>query len=272
MGKRTAGEPFQVKPGSKIDLAAIDPGYTGGITDREDINDELEANISAMEELASRLYAEGRRSLLLVLQGMDTAGKDGTIRNVMRGFNPLLCNVSAFKVPNEEELAHDFLWRIHRRVPRRGMIGIFNRSHYEDVVVSRVRKLIDKRECRVRYELINDFEKLLVSQGTTIVKCFLHIGKDEQWRRLQARLDNPHKRWKFNPGDLDDRRLWDDFQKAYSRALTACNTQHAPWHVIPADSKPHRDLVVGRILRRTLEEMDPQYPPERAEVSSSART
>jgi PPK2 family polyphosphate:nucleotide phosphotransferase len=257
----SVASPITFKPGASIDLAKIDAGFDAGIDKRKEIETELEANIAAMEDLAARLYAEAKRSLLLILQGMDTAGKDGTIRNVMRGFNPLLCSVMAFKVPNEEELAHDFLWRVHRHVPRRGSIGIFNRSHYEDVVVVRVRKLIDKKECAVRYELINDFEKLLTSQGVTIVKCFLHIGKEEQRRRLQARLDNPHKRWKFHPGDLEDRKRWEEFQKAYSDALTACNTIHAPWHIIPADSKPYRDLVVSRILRETLEEMNPQYPP-----------
>jgi PPK2 family polyphosphate:nucleotide phosphotransferase len=256
------GPPIIVKPGTKIDLDDFDPAYNLGIDDKDEIEHELQRNIEAMEDLGARLYAEGKRSLLLVLQGMDTAGKDGTIRNVMRGFNPLLCNVMAFKAPNEEEKAHDFLWRVHRQVPRRGTIGIFNRSHYEDVVVVRVRKWIDADECKRRYELINDFEKLLAWQNTVIVKCFLHISKDEQRRRLQARLDNPHKCWKFRLGDLDDRKLWDDFQKAYSQALTACNTKRAVWHIVPADSKPHRDLVVSRILRQTLEKMNPQYPCE----------
>ncbi|MBX7074096.1 MAG: polyphosphate kinase 2 family protein [Pirellulales bacterium] len=253
--------PIQPTAGSVIDLAEFDPASRTGDGNRDQIEPELNANIEAMEGLASRLYAESKQALLLILQGMDTSGKDGTIRNVMRGFNPLLCRVVPFKAPNEDELAHDFLWRIHRQTPRRGQIGIFNRSHYEDVVVVRVRKWISKKECRRRYRIINDFERMLVREGTVVVKCFLHISKDEQRRRLQARIDDPQKRWKFRRDDLEDRKLWPRFQRVYSDALTACNTRHAPWHIVPADSKPQRDLIISRILRNALEEMNPQYPP-----------
>lgn len=255
------GPPITVEPGKKIDLADFDPSLRLGPDDRDAVEAEISENVAQLEDLASRLYAEGSRALLIVLQGMDTSGKDGTIRNVMRGFNPLLCRVVPFKAPNEEELAHDFLWRVHQQTPRRGQIGIFNRSHYEDVIVVRVRGWIDKQVCKRRYRVINGFEKLLASEGTTVVKFFLHISKEEQRKRLQSRLDDPHKRWKFRREDLEDRKLWNRFQRVYSRALTACNTDHAPWHIIPSDSKPHRNLVVSRILRRTLEEMNPKYPP-----------
>jgi PPK2 family polyphosphate:nucleotide phosphotransferase len=191
---------------------------------------------------------------------MDTAGKDGTIRTVMSGVNPQSFQITSFKTPSSVELDHDFLWRIHHAVPRRGEIGIFNRSHYEDVLIVRVHNLVPEKEWRSRYDRINEFEELLVDGGVTIVKCFLHISKDEQRERLQARLDNPNKRWKFNMGDLDERKLWDEYQRAYEDALTHCNTDHAPWHIIPADRKWYRNLVVSKILRETLEKLNPQFP------------
>jgi PPK2 family polyphosphate:nucleotide phosphotransferase len=207
------------------------------------------------------LFAEDRRSVLVVLQGMDTSGKDGTIRTMMTGINPQGCQVVPFKQPGHEELDHDFLWRVHQRVPRRGNIGIFNRSHYEDVLVVRVENLVPEQEWQRRYDRINDFEQMLVEGGTTLVKCFLHVSKKEQRKRLQARLDNPEKRWKFSRGDLAVRQQWDDYQRAYEDALTKCNTAHAPWHIIPADRKWFRNLVASQLLRETLERMDPQLPP-----------
>jgi len=206
------------------------------------------------------LYADDKRSILLVLQGMDTAGKDGTIRNVMRGMNPTSCRVNSFKRPSEEELDHDFLWRVHKVVPRRGNIGIFNRSHYEDVLVVRVHNIVPKEIWSQRYEQINQFEKLLHETGTKIVKCFLHISKDTQRARLQERIDLPEKHWKFNPGDLAEREKWDDYQDAYTAALQNCSTPFAPWHVIPSDKKWYRNLVVSQLLLSTLKEMDPAYP------------
>jgi PPK2 family polyphosphate:nucleotide phosphotransferase len=254
-------QPLTVSPGDEIRLKEFDPSHTGGIKSRKDAQEELDANIEALAELGYRLYAEDRRSLLLVLQGMDTSGKDGTIRHVTKGFNPQSCQVTSFKQPSIEEIDHDFLWRIARALPRRGNIGIFNRSHYEDVLIVRVHNLVPKAEWKTRYERINQFESLASQGGTTLVKIFLHIGKNEQRKRLQARLDDPQKRWKFSKADLAEREYWNDYQKAYNEALTRCNTEHAPWYIVPADKKWYRNLVVSRILRKTLEKLDPQYPP-----------
>jgi PPK2 family polyphosphate:nucleotide phosphotransferase len=211
--------------------------------------------------LAYRLYAENKRSLLVILQGIDAAGKDGTIRVVMSSVNPQSCQVVSFKAPSAEELDHDFLWRIHRAVPRHGDIGIFNRSQYEDVLVVRVHQLAPEAEWRSRYDRINEFEQLLVDGRVTILKFFLHISKGEQRERLQKRLDDRGKRWKFNLGDLDERKLWDDYQKAYEDVLTKCSTKHAPWHIVPADRKWYRNLVVSQTIRDTLEQLDPKFPP-----------
>ncbi|NLF07833.1 MAG: polyphosphate kinase 2 family protein [Pirellulaceae bacterium] len=252
-------QPLTVAPGEKVRLRDFDAAYSGGI-DKKKARKELGKNIAVLADLGYRLYAENRRALLLVLQGMDTAGKDGVIRHVMQGFNPQSCRVTSFKQPSIEELAHDFLWRIGRNVPRKGSIGIFNRSHYEDVLVVRVHNLVPKTEWRTRYERINHFEKLLHEGGTTIVKVFLHISKDEQRRRLQARLDDPNKRWKFSRGDLEERNYWNDYQRAYEAALNRCNTRHAPWHIVPADRKWYRNLAISRLLCRTLEKMSPQFP------------
>jgi PPK2 family polyphosphate:nucleotide phosphotransferase len=254
-------QPLRLAPGDKVRLRDFDPDYTGGIKNKNKAQAELDENIAVLAELGYRMYAENHRSLLLVLQGMDSAGKDGTIRHVMRGFNPQSCQVTSFKQPGVEELAHDFLWRIGRAAPRKGFIAIFNRSHYEDVLVVRVHNLVPKREWQSRYERINLFEKTLAAGGTTIVKVFLNISKREQRERLQSRLDDPTKRWKFSRADLQERRLWDDYQRAYETALTRCNTEYAPWHIVPANRKWYRNLVVSRILRKTLENMDPQYPP-----------
>ena len=217
-------------------------------------------NAVEMAEKAKRLYAENRRSVLLVLQGMDTAGKDGTIRSVMRGMNPTSCQVTSFKKPSEEELDHDFLWRCHNAAPRRGNIGIFNRSHYEEVLIVRVHSLVPQKQWSKRYDQINDFENLLTESGTKIVKCFLHISKETQRERLQERVDVPEKHWKFNPADLDERKLWPDYQTAYEDALSKCNTEHSPWHVIPSDKKWYRNLVISQLLKKVLDDLDPQYP------------
>lgn len=253
--------PITAKPGEKLKLADIDPRKVQGDWDKESAAERIAANTERSQDLAYRLYAENRRSLLLVLQGMDTAGKDGTIRTVVTGINPQSCQITSFKQPSNEELDHDFLWRIHKAAPRRGEIGIFNRSQYEDVLIVRVHDLVPKAEWQSRYDRINDFERLLVEGGTTIVKCFLHISKDEQRERLQARLDNPAKRWKFAKGDLSERKLWDDYQSAYEDAVNHCNTDHAPWQVIPSDRKWYRNLVVSELLKDTLEAMDPKIPP-----------
>jgi PPK2 family polyphosphate:nucleotide phosphotransferase len=253
-------QPLCVAPGKKIRLSDFDADFTAGIRKGEHVQAELADNVAALDDLGYRLYAEGRRSLLIILQGMDSAGKDGTIRHVMEGFNPQSCQVTSFKQPSLDELAHDFLWRIHRAVPRKGNVGIFNRSHYEDVLVVRVHEIVPKEEWQTRYERINRFEKMLSESGTTIVKIFLHISKDEQRKRLQARLDDPKKRWKFSRADIAEREYWGDYQRAYEAAMTRCNTDYAPWYIVPANRKWYRNLVISRILRKTLERMNPQYP------------
>ncbi len=260
--------PIQLSPGKQVRIADLptrvdDSKWTKGSA-RKRINE----NAVKMADLARRLYAENRRSVLLVLQGMDTAGKDSTIRTVMKGVNPRSCQVVSFKKPSEEELDHDFLWRVHKVVPRTGNIGIFNRSHYEDVLVVRVHNLVPPEIWEGRYELINDFEKLLHANGTVLIKCYLHISKEEQRERLQARIDNPQARWKFNPQDLEERKRWDDYQVAYEAALNRCTTAHAPWYVIPSDRKWYRNLLVSELLTRTLEKLDPKYPDPAFDVSS----
>ena len=249
-----------VKPGSKVDLGDIDPRDVDCLGKEEAVRAKLEEDVVAIDALQDRLYAEGKRSLLVVLQGTDTSGKDGTIRGVFNTTGPLGVTVTAFKRPSEEELAHDFLWRVHLAAPRRGTIGIFNRSHYEDVLVGRVRKLAPKEVIEQRYDQINDFERTLAENGTVILKFMLHISKKEQAERLQERLDDKTKNWKFNAGDLEDRKLWDEYKKAYETALARCSTDHAPWHIVPADRKWARNAIIAAIVRDTLEAMDPQYP------------
>jgi len=251
---------YQIKPGGTVSLEKFDPRDHAGVDDKETTKDDTAAIVTEIDTLQDRLYAEGKRSLLVVLQGMDTSGKDGTVRGVFNATGPLGVAVTAFKRPTEDELAHDFLWRAHLACPRRGTIGIFNRSHYEDVLVAKVRAMVPKDVIKQRYEQINAFEKMLVENGTVILKFMLHVSKEEQAERLQERLDDPSKQWKFNPGDLDDRKLWGDFQDAYEAMLERCSTEWAPWHVIPADRKWVRDALVARIVRAKLREIDPRYP------------
>jgi PPK2 family polyphosphate:nucleotide phosphotransferase len=252
---------LRVRPGAKrVDLSRIDPGATHG-HQRADAEAETAAALGRLADLQDRMWAESKHAVLVVLQGIDAAGKDGTIGKVMEAFNPQGCVVSSFKVPTPEELAHDFLWRIHRRVPGTGEIGIFNRSHYEDVLVVRVRSLAPKRVWSARYDQIRDFERLLTSTGTTIVKFFLYIDRDEQRERFQARYDDPTKRWKFSMGDLEERTRWDDYVAAYEAALTKTSTDEAPWYVIPANRKWFRNLAVATILADTIADLRPAYPP-----------
>ena len=255
-------QPLTPPPLSKIKLSEFDPDHVAGDWTKETADERLQVNTVALADLAYRLYAEHRRSVLLVLQGMDTSGKDGTIRKVTAGVNPQSFQITSFKQPSAEELDHDFLWRIHRAEPNYGEIGIFNRSHYEDVLVVRVHDLVPKAVWKRRYDQINHFEQTLVENGVAIIKCYLHISKEEQKKRLEARLDDPTKRWKFQRQDLEERRFWDDYLQASEDALTRCNTEHAPWHIIPANRKWYRNLVVSNLLRDTLETMNPQYPPE----------
>ena len=251
---------FRVEPGKSARLVQRDPADTSHVPEKETTKEKLAEDGAAIDKLQDRLYAEGKRALLVILQGTDTSGKDGTIRKVFNQTGPLGVSVTAFKRPSEDELAHDFLWRAHIACPRRGTIGIFNRSHYEDVLVGRVRKLAPEQDIERRYDQINAFEKMLAESGTTILKFMLHISKKEQAKRLQDRLDEPESRWKFNPGDLDDRKLWKDFERAYETALARCSTSWAPWYVIPADHKWVRNSAIASIVRTTLEAMNPRYP------------
>ncbi len=251
---------FRIEPGERVSLRKRDPADISRLPDKKAARKETERDAEAINTLQDKLYAEGRRALLVILQGTDTAGKDGTIRGVFNAAGPLGVTVTAFRRPSEEELAHDFLWRAHLACPRRGTIGLFNRSHYEDVLVGRVRKLAPESAIEQRYAQINDFERMLTENGTTILKFMLHISKDEQRKRLQARLDERESRWKFNPGDLEDRKLWDAYQSAYETMLERCSTAHAPWHVVPADHKWARNAVIAAIVRAKLEEMAPDYP------------
>lgn len=257
-----------VTPGTAPGLAGRPTSDPDGVETDKDIgkDEDLLAAREEIERLQQRLYAEDARAVLLVLQGTDTSGKDGTIRHVLGGVTPSGTNVAAFKAPSSGELAHDFLWRIHAATPERGQIGVFNRSHYEDVMAARVREVVPEERWRKRFGHINDFERMLVDEGTTVVKCFLHLSRNEQRERLQARLDDPEKRWKFRTSDLDDRALWDEFQVAYEEALHETSTAWAPWYVVPADRKWQRNLVVAQILAATLQAMDPQVPAAREET------
>jgi PPK2 family polyphosphate:nucleotide phosphotransferase len=257
---KTMAERFRVGPGKRVDLSRRDPADASAFPDRDKAEEQSKADAKVINEWQDKLFAEGKRALLVVLQGTDTSGKDGTIRRVFNETGPLGVAVTSFRRPSEEELAHDFLWRAHIACPRRGSIGIFNRSHYEDVLVGRVRKLAPADEIERRYDQINAFERMLTENGTTILKFMLHISKKEQGERLQDRLDEPKSRWKFDPRDLDDRKLWNQYQAAYEIMLQRCSTPWAPWHVIPADRKWARSAAVAAIVRETLEAMNPQYP------------
>jgi PPK2 family polyphosphate:nucleotide phosphotransferase len=256
---------LRVQPGTTVDLGAIDPDAAYG-RDKDTARVELDRDRARLASLQERLWAEHRQRVLVVLQGIDTAGKGGTIEHVMGAFNPLGCPVHAFKVPTEVELAHDYLWRVHARVPADGEIAIFDRSHYEDVLVVRVLGLVPEERWRRRYDQINAFERMLVEEGTTIVKFFLYIDRDQQRDRFQARLDDPDKRWKFRLGDLETRRRWDDFVAAYEEALSRCSTEAAPWYVIPSNRKWFRNLAVAQILAETLERLDPRFPEPDEEI------
>jgi PPK2 family polyphosphate:nucleotide phosphotransferase len=259
--RKSLRDALRVEPGTRVRLERLDPSATNGFT-KESALPVTEREITRLASLQDRLWAEARRSVLVVLQGIDAAGKDGTIGKVMEAFNPQGCVVSSFKVPTPEELGHDFLWRIHRRTPRKGEIGVFNRSHYEDVLVVRVHRLVPRSVWSRRYDQINDFERILTEGGTTIVKFFLTIDRDEQRARFQARYDDPTRRWKFSLGDLEERKLWDDYQAAFDEALSKTSTAIAPWYVIPANRKWFRNLAVASILAETLADLKPAYPPE----------
>jgi PPK2 family polyphosphate:nucleotide phosphotransferase len=262
--------PHAGNPGDALTLAPVAPGAVPSLSDAsarvsqraedDNLRNELDHIGERMDALQTALYAEGKRALLVVLQARDGAGKDSTIRRVFGQLNPLGCGVTAFKVPTPLELRHDFLWRVHQAVPPKGTVGIFNRSHYEDVLVVRVHGLVPEAVWRPRYELINQFEHLLVNSGVTILKFFLHISRDEQRDRLRERLGDPAKYWKFNAADLGEREKWDDYTRAYQDVLARTSTAEAPWYVVPADQKLPRDVMIGRVVVDALEEMNPQFP------------
>ena len=228
---------------------------------------QLATEINALQDI---LHAESKRKILLILQGMDASGKDGTVRHVFSECDPLGIRLASFKTPSSEELAHDYLWRVHQVVPRAGELVIFNRSHYEEVLIVKVHDWINDAECERRYAQINDFERLLAETGTTIIKCFLNISKEEQKARMQERLADPSKTWKFNPGDLKERELWPQYMQAYEQAIKATSTEYAPWYVIPADSKTNRNLLISRLLLETLKNMKIKYPPVPADYKNIA--
>lgn len=252
---------YLVKPGAKFTLADIKPNDRSEkgknkIEDREEL-ERLSVEINTLQDI---LYAQEKHKILLVLQGMDASGKDGTVKHVFSECDPLGIRLASFKKPTEEELAHDYLWRVHAKVPKNGEITIFNRSHYEDVLIVKVHEWIDDKECKRRYQQIRDFERMLAETGTTIIKCFLHISKEEQKERMYERLNRTDKTWKFNPGDLVERDLWPKYMQAYEDALQETSTKEAPWYVIPADSKTNRNLLISRILLETLKDLNLQYP------------
>jgi PPK2 family polyphosphate:nucleotide phosphotransferase len=261
------GKRFVVAPHTRVKLRHRDPDDTAGFSKGDRAHTRLEKNIARMGDLQYRLYAENRRALLIILHGMDASGKDGTVRHVMSGLNPQSCRVTSFKVPSSEEASHDFLWRIHKAMPGRGGMGIFNRSHYEDVLVVRVHDLVPKSVWSTRYDQINAFEKLMSQNGVTILKFFLHISKDEQKQRLDQRLDDPTKNWKISPADFKERKLWDDYVKAYEDVLSRCSSSESPWFVIPANKKWFRNLAVSQIIVETLERMNPKFPKPAVDLS-----
>jgi PPK2 family polyphosphate:nucleotide phosphotransferase len=252
---------YRVEPGEPIKLADIDPNDTGSYPSKDAVTEELKKYCERIQDLQARFYAEHKHALLIVLQAMDTGGKDGTISHVFEGVNPQGCQVWPFKVPSLEEQSHDFLWRYHEKAPSRGMITIFNRSQYEDVLVVRVKNLVDEKIWRERYDQINQFERSLSLNDTTIIKFFLYISRDEQKRRLESRQQDPTKHWKFSTQDVKERAYWDDYMKAYEDAVNKCSTNYAPWYVVPANKKWYRNLVVARTIADTLDAMNPQFPP-----------
>jgi PPK2 family polyphosphate:nucleotide phosphotransferase len=261
-------QPSLVERGTRVNLADYDPGYSGVYQNKAAAKAELKRNQQRLQDLQEVMWAEGKHALLIVLQAMDAGGKDGTIKHVMRGVNPQGCQVTSFKVPSEEELDHDYLWRVHKATPRRGYIGIFNRSHYEDVLVVRVHNIAPEAVWRARYEQINHFEKMLADTGTKILKFYLHISKEEQKERFEARLADPAKNWKFSMGDVEKRKYWDDYMRAFEDALSKCSTPWAPWHIIPANRKWYRNLAVSEVIIEALEKLDMRYPPPLSDADS----
>jgi PPK2 family polyphosphate:nucleotide phosphotransferase len=258
---------FMVKPGAKVRLSKIDPSYTGKHESREEAAPAIAKHLQRMEKLQYLLYADGDKSLLVVLQALDAAGKDGVVRHVFTAMNPQGAAVFGFKQPSKEELAHDFLWRAHLRTPAKGEVVIFNRSHYEDVLVVRVHKLVPQSVWSKRYDLINDFEKLLTENGTRILKFYLHISPQEQLARFAQRLDDPARHWKISDSDYSERKLWPEYVAAYEDAMALTSTKHAPWFVIPSNHKWFRDLAVSQIIADTMEDMGLKLPPAQVNIA-----
>jgi PPK2 family polyphosphate:nucleotide phosphotransferase len=256
---------FRVEPGTPAALDRRETADKLGFT-KSSARDELSELTRELDTLHNRLWAESKRSVLLVLQGMDASGKDGAIRNVLSGLNPQGCTVAGFKAPTETEKAHDYLWRVHAVCPPRGRLGVFNRSHYEDVLAARFAGIVTHEQCRVRYRHLREFERMLTDEGTTLVKVHLHLSNQEQRERLQARIDDPTKNWKFRMDDLDVRKKWDDFMRGYEEVLTETSTEFAPWYVVPADHKWARDVAVSTLLVATFRLLDPQFPPRDPEL------
>ncbi len=244
----------------KVHLADYDPAYSGKYASEQEVSDTLAKDVLRLRALQERLYAEGKRALLVILQAIDAGGKDGTIKHVFEGVNPQGVQVTSFKQPSLDDMAHDFLWRVHQHVPAKGNIGVFNRSQYEDVLIVRVHGLAPKATWKAHYDQINQFEALLAATGTTVLKFFLYISKDEQKRRFEDRLKDPAKQWKFSMADLSERKLWDDYIDAFEDMLTRCNTEVAPWHIVPGNHKWYRNLVITQTIVNTLDAMKLTYP------------
>jgi PPK2 family polyphosphate:nucleotide phosphotransferase len=261
---------YIVPPRADIRLKDVDPADTGAHS-HDEAAAIIQKNVERMDASQYLLYADGKQSLLIVLQGLDAAGKDGTIRHLFAGMNPQGTSVSSFKQPSAEELSHDFLWRIHARTPAKGEVVIFNRSHYEDVLVVRVHNLVPSDVWAKRYELINDFEKLLHQNGVTILKFFLHISPEEQLKRFRQRLDDPTRQWKISESDYTERALWPKYVEAYEEALSRTSTEHAPWRIIPADHKWYRNLVISEVVAHTMENMGLKLPPTRVDIADIRR-
>jgi PPK2 family polyphosphate:nucleotide phosphotransferase len=260
---------YRVEPRGRVRLSELDPDETEHYRSRKDVADELAEQRNRIRRLQERLYAEHGQSLLIVLQAMDTGGKDGTIRGVFEGVNPQGCQVWSFKAPSSHELEQDFLWRYHEKTPSLGMITIFNRSHYEDVLIVRVKSLVSEDVWRRRYHMINEFEHMLTLNRTTILKFFLYISKDEQKRRLQSRLDDPSKHWKFSSADILERAYWDQYMQAFEDCFHNCSTSYAPWYIVPANKKWYRNLVIARAIADTLEAMNPQFPKAETDLNQA---
>ncbi|MFZ2454976.1 MAG: polyphosphate kinase 2 family protein [Candidatus Altiarchaeia archaeon] len=268
MNRKDISREFRIDPDTRIDLRKY-PTDADGELEKDGWEKTLEDNIERMYKLQHLMYAEDRHAILIILQGMDTSGKDSTIRHVMRGMNPMGCTVASFKAPVPEEIDHDFLWRVHKAVPRIGEFGIFNRSHYEDAIVPKVHKTIAASILEQRYRQINDFERMLSENGTVILKFFLHISREEQKKRLLERMNDPEKFWKMDPADLEERKLWDRYQRAYEEAIERCSPKHAPWYVIPSDRKWVRNLAVSQIIVEALEALGMRYPKAKKSLSVS---